>query len=229
MFRTFQVIRRETYIYLKELKAKLLGSTYSYDRKKDAFGGIEDNTVSLPNAALPAFGDAAMDVIDTTTMLKGEQVEERAGHPHAPIAADATLGRNACHFPPESWLRWRDYHLRATAADRRRGRPPGPRGEGQRGDRHQRLRRALPAGLLRRRPPDQQGLRHGGGDGARQRGDEEGAGHERRPRSARCRQATAHKEAYSIPRPAKNRRTRAQGRHRAAGLGARQPRGDDGT
>ncbi len=112
MFRTFQVIRRETYIYLKELKAKLLGSSYSYDRKKDAFGGIEDNTVSLPNAALPAFGDAAMDVIDTRKMLKGDKSKNEKGTPSA-IAADATLGRNACHFPPESWLRWRDHHLRA--------------------------------------------------------------------------------------------------------------------
>jgi hypothetical protein len=113
VFRTFQVIRRETYIYLKELEAKLLGGSYSFDRKADAFGGIEDNAVSLQSGALPGFGNAAMDVIQTTSMLKGEGGGE-VGTDEA-IAADATLGRNACHFPPESWLRWRSYHMRARA------------------------------------------------------------------------------------------------------------------
>ncbi len=112
VFRTFQVIRRETYIYLKELEAKLLGGSYSFDRKADAFGGIEDNAVSLesPVPLTPGFVNAAGDVMQTVTMLKGQNGE--TGTPDA-IAADATLGRNACHFPPESWLRWRAYHLRA--------------------------------------------------------------------------------------------------------------------
>ena len=114
VFRTFQVIRRETYIYLKELEAKLLGRSYSFDRKQDAFGGIEDNAVSLGSSVLPGFGNAAMDVIQTTDMLKGESSNNEVGTPTA-IAADATLGRNACHFPPESWLRWRAYHERAIA------------------------------------------------------------------------------------------------------------------
>ncbi len=111
-FKTFQVIRRESYIYLKQLEAQLLGKSYEYERKRKAFSGIEKNTISLPNAALPAFGDAVVDVIDSASMLSGKNGEVGLD---ASITADATLGRNACHFPPESWLRWRDHHERARA------------------------------------------------------------------------------------------------------------------
>jgi hypothetical protein len=112
VFKTLQVIRRETYVYLKQLRARLDGGSYSYDTDAEAFTGIEKNKVSLPSSALPDFGNAAADVIQTTTMLKGEKKKGETGLDTS-IAADATLGRNACHFPPESWLRWRQHHLRA--------------------------------------------------------------------------------------------------------------------
>jgi hypothetical protein len=50
--------------------------------------------------------------MESTKMTKGGAGETGVGEA---IAADATLGRNACHFPPESWLRWREHHTRARA------------------------------------------------------------------------------------------------------------------
>jgi hypothetical protein len=110
VFRTLQVIRRETYIYLKTLLAQLQGTTYAYDKAAENFSSIELNTISVANAALPEVGNAVSDLLDTETMLEGRPGEQ--GLPTA-IGASATLGRNACHFPPESWLRWLDHHRRA--------------------------------------------------------------------------------------------------------------------
>ena len=78
-FKTFQVIRRETYIYLKQLEAQLLGRKYSYNTKTEAFTGIEKNNVSLPNAALPKFGDDIADVMESTTMTKGDERRDGGG------------------------------------------------------------------------------------------------------------------------------------------------------
>lgn len=118
-FKTLQVIRRESYVYLKSLEAQLQGLTYTYNRKTESFAGIEKNNVSLPSGKLPKFGNDAADVLQTATMLEGDGNEQGLD---ADIGAEATLGRNACHFPPESWLRWREHHdqarqLIASAAD----------------------------------------------------------------------------------------------------------------
>ena len=45
-FKTFQVIRRETYIYLKQLEAQLLGRKYSYNTKTEAFTGDREEQAS---------------------------------------------------------------------------------------------------------------------------------------------------------------------------------------
>jgi hypothetical protein len=112
VFKTLQVIRRETYIYLNQLRAELTGGSYTYNSKAERFAGLKGNKVSVPNPNAPELANAALDVMQTETMLAGGQGETGL---HASIGASATLGRNACHFPPESWLRWREHHLRARA------------------------------------------------------------------------------------------------------------------
>lgn len=113
-FKTFQAIRRETYVALKQLEATLEGRQYTYDRTNEAFAGMVGNKVGLKNplAITPGFVNAAADVMQTETMLAGDANEVGLT---ADVGAAATLGRNACHFPPESWLRWRAYHLEARA------------------------------------------------------------------------------------------------------------------
>ncbi len=85
------MIRRETYIYLKELEAKLLGRNYSYNTKTEAFAGIEKNNVSLPRAR-PCRSSATPPPTSwqTTTMLKGAErrdgtrrIDRRRRHPRA--------------------------------------------------------------------------------------------------------------------------------------------------
>jgi hypothetical protein len=112
VFKTLQVIRRETYVYLNQLKAELTGGSYTYNRKTERFSGLRGNKVNLPSANAPDLANAAFDVMQTETMLEGGEGETGL---HVSIGASATLGRNACHFPPESWLRWREHHLRARA------------------------------------------------------------------------------------------------------------------
>lgn len=113
-FKTFQVIRRESYIYLRQLEAQLTGVKYSYDKKNEAFTGIEDNTISVSMGV--KLVDDVSDLMDTTDMLSGKTgtgpMKKATGEVglDESITADATLGRNACHFPPESWLRWREHH-----------------------------------------------------------------------------------------------------------------------
>ena len=130
VFKTFQVIRRETYIYLKELQAKLQGLTYSYDAKADALRRASRGTTSAcESAVLPDFGNAAADVMATDHDARTARAASEGLD--ASIGADATLGRNACHFPPESWLRWREHHMRARAliASAATTSGPGPEGE----------------------------------------------------------------------------------------------------
>ena len=58
--------------------------------------------------------NAFFDVLQTQDMLAGNAGKGEVGLDPR-IGARATLGRNACHFPPESWLRWLDHHRRARA------------------------------------------------------------------------------------------------------------------
>ena len=209
VFKTFQVIRRETYIYLKDLKAKLQGLTYSYDAKTTPFGGLAGNNVSLSRApALPDFGNAAADVMATTTMLAGTGGEQGLD---ASVGADATLGRNACHFPPESWLRWREHHMRARALIASAATTQDLAQKANDAIGHERLRGALPAGLLRRRAPDQQGLRHGGRHGARQRWRRRrSVGMTTPPRSGALQTGHRPQAAYRLPGGAQPARPRGQ-------------------
>ncbi|MEO6122711.1 MAG: DUF4157 domain-containing protein [Ilumatobacteraceae bacterium] len=110
VFKTLQVIRRESYMYLKSLEAQLQNKEYKYDSKQEGFGGLDDNNISISNAFLPKAGDDVADLLATESMLKGKDGE--TGLDDA-TGATATLGRNACHFPPESWLRWREHHTKA--------------------------------------------------------------------------------------------------------------------
>jgi hypothetical protein len=81
------------------------------------------------------------------------------------------VARNACHFAPFSWQRWALYHTEATEEARQHfdaGRAITPlRVVDTNAPEHQRqamlkngLRRPLPAGLVRRRPPGQQDAGH---------------------------------------------------------------------
>jgi hypothetical protein len=109
VFKTLQVIRRESYMYLKGLEAQLQGKKYSYDAKAEGFAGLEGNKISIAGVG-PKASDDLGDLWATESMLKGTGTE--VGLDDA-TGASATLGRNACHFPPESWLRWRDHHNQA--------------------------------------------------------------------------------------------------------------------
>jgi hypothetical protein len=109
VFKTLQVIRRESYMYLKTLEAQLRGKTYAYSTKTEGFAGLEGNNISIPSSA-PKAADDAKDVLDTEKMLAGGVGETGL---EVGRGASATLGRNACHFPPESWLRWREHHTEA--------------------------------------------------------------------------------------------------------------------
>lgn len=111
VFRTLQVIRRESYMYLKSLEAQLQGKKYSYDKKKEGFSGLAGNNISVPGIGPKATDDVA-DLLDTESMLKGKKGEVGTDEGSS---ATATLGRNACHFPPESWLRWREFHTQARS------------------------------------------------------------------------------------------------------------------
>ena len=109
VFKTLQVIRRESYMYLKGLEAQLQGKKYSYDAKKEGFSGLAGNKISIAGIGPKATDDLG-DLWETESMLKGGKGETGLDDS---IGASATLGRNACHFPPESWLRWREHHNKA--------------------------------------------------------------------------------------------------------------------
>ena len=103
------MIRRESYMYLKTLEGQLQGKAYKYDKKKEEFSGLAGNNISIPGIG-PKVSDDVADLLKTESMLKGKDGDVGAD---AGSSATATLGRNACHFPPESWLRWREYHEKA--------------------------------------------------------------------------------------------------------------------
>lgn len=109
VFKTLQVIRRESYMYLKGLEAQLQGKKYSYDAKKEGFSGLAGNKISIAGIGPKATDDLG-DLWETEAMIKGNDKEQGLDDS---IGASATLGRNACHFPPESWLRWREHHTKA--------------------------------------------------------------------------------------------------------------------
>ena len=111
VFKTLQVIRREAYMYLKTIEAGLTGASYEYDAKGESFSGLEGNSISVDGVGPKAANDLA-DFKATETMLAGGDGELGLDES---IGAAATLGRNACHFPPESWLRWREHHTKARA------------------------------------------------------------------------------------------------------------------
>ena len=69
---------------------------------------MEGNSISVDGYGPKAAGDVA-DLLATESMLKGSGGEQGLD---ASIGASATLGRSACHFPPESWLRWRRIMVR---------------------------------------------------------------------------------------------------------------------
>jgi hypothetical protein len=109
VFKTLQVIRRESYMYLKGLEAQLQGKKYSYDAEKEGFSGLAGNKISIAGVGPKATDDLG-DLWETEKMIKGGKGETGLDDS---IGAAATLGRNACHFPPESWLRWREHHTKA--------------------------------------------------------------------------------------------------------------------
>ena len=162
---TFQVIRRETFVGLQALQARLAGRAYTgkeaeFERTQKGQGtwkGAESVDVNLRSGGLLGLGDVTN--IDKTDELTRGRTTGGQGAGRGASYSSA-LARNACHFPPESWLRWKEYHERArvaidgaTSADIdekiNEGLVLSSFGE------------ALPPGLVRVRSPHQQGLYHG--------------------------------------------------------------------
>lgn len=117
VFRILQVIRREAYIGLMKMKTGFLGKEYKFDTsaKKNDFFGIEGMASGTPRA----LGDMR-DVGDFDRITQGKTAggEKRTGTTQGVSESKgeaAALGRNACHFPPESWLRWKQMHTEARA------------------------------------------------------------------------------------------------------------------
>jgi hypothetical protein len=107
--RTFQVIRREAYASLVNLRAKLDPQGHvAYDREAQEaatpFVGLADDPTHVRGTGM---WDKIANLADEEKMTGGPGgISQTRG-------ANATLARNACHFPPESWLRWKALHEEA--------------------------------------------------------------------------------------------------------------------
>ena len=118
---TFQVIRRETFVGLQALQARLAGRAYTgkeaeFERTQKGQGtwkGAESVDVNLRSGGLLGLGDVTN--IDKTDELTRGRTTGGQGAGRGASYSSA-LARNACHFPPESWLRWKEYHERARVA-----------------------------------------------------------------------------------------------------------------
>lgn len=124
--RVLDVIHREAYVALQVLRGQLAGEKFQYKEKKHDFGGVGGDigikgkkggvAFGIPGPAGPIVGAVReVGATDDLTKGKGGRGADRAAAPgmRSDQSYTATLARNACHFPPESWLRWRDYHEKA--------------------------------------------------------------------------------------------------------------------
>jgi hypothetical protein len=117
---TFQVIRRETFIGLEALKARLAGREYKgkeeefekTQKGKGTWKGAENVDVNLRPGGFLGLGDVT-NIEKTDELTRGKTTGGQGAGFGASYSS--ALARNACHFPPESWLRWKEYHERARA------------------------------------------------------------------------------------------------------------------
>ncbi|MCC7365393.1 MAG: hypothetical protein IT303_13585 [Dehalococcoidia bacterium] len=111
-----QSVRKETYLRFKEIYDALNDSLTSTEKKsqdvKDAKKLFKDEKLSqekllFSGSITPKYISGMAGQIE---LLKGVQSTGASG---ATNAYGATLGRNACHFVPESWHAWADNHANA--------------------------------------------------------------------------------------------------------------------
>lgn len=114
-----QSVRKETFLRLKEIYTKLTSSLTRDEKNlgsvKDAKQGFKD--AKLGNAKFA--GAASVDFISSwkgqADLLAGDKpmVGQGTGAKGDTNTYGATLARNACHFVPESWHAWANYHDKA--------------------------------------------------------------------------------------------------------------------
>ena len=124
-----QSVRKETFLRLREIFEKLQdsltrtesesadvrGAERDFYRKRLGVDEEGDEQVTFKGAATPDFisgvsGQA--DLLAGDKPLIGQGTGAKGGDTNK---YGATLARNACHFVPESWHSWADYHAKAVA------------------------------------------------------------------------------------------------------------------
>lgn len=119
-----QSVRKETFLRLKEIYDKLNASLTKTEKAdqdvidaKALYGENKLDKTSFKGAAVPDFISGKAGQAD---LLAGDKplIGQGTGAGGGVNAYGATLARNACHFVPESWHAWADYHAKARAAAR---------------------------------------------------------------------------------------------------------------
>src|SRR5262249_34418284 len=115
---TLQVVRREAYMSLETMRMKLAGEyDFGMDKRLEfgrstvgygAWKGAEGATAEVWGGTGP---EALANIAATERLTRGETTGGTGRGEDT--SYKATLARNACHFPPESWLRWKEHHEKA--------------------------------------------------------------------------------------------------------------------
>lgn len=114
-----QSVRKETFLRLKEIYSKLEGSLSSTEQSdadvkaaQELFKTHKLDKASFSGAALPDFISGKAGQAD---LLAGDKplIGQGTGAKGETNKYGATLARNACHFVPESWHSWAEYHNQA--------------------------------------------------------------------------------------------------------------------
>lgn len=119
-----QSVRKETFLRLKEIYGYLKDSLTNTEKQNQTVGDAQDlykdnklDKTTFKGAAAPDFISGKAGQAD---LLAGDKplIGQGTGAGGGVNAYGATLGRNACHFVPESWHAWADYHAKARAKAR---------------------------------------------------------------------------------------------------------------
>jgi hypothetical protein len=126
-----QSVRKETYLRLREIYDKINDSLTRTERTSDDVRGAQaefeknglgldeegGELVTFAGAATPDFISGKVGQAD---LLAGDKplIGQGTGAKGDTNRYGATLARNACHFVPESWHAWADYHEKGLTAAR---------------------------------------------------------------------------------------------------------------
>ncbi len=117
-----QSVRKESYLRLKEIYTKLEDSLTSSEKGSQSvvdarafYKAGKLGSASFSGAAKPDFISGVKGQAD---LLAGDKplLGQGTGARGATNKYGVTLARNACHFVPESWHAWADYHDKGLAA-----------------------------------------------------------------------------------------------------------------